>query len=1054
MTAMAAANQTDQNDGTLAVGCRGHQIDSEFPLESRTPFALPLVMYTLPVGVKGRRHHHEVDLCALPVLNWEAYIRDVKTSMTVSLPQMAPKYYGRKVRKKGRKTVANNQRDLELEEEEDDNSFSSSSDSSGSETDHEETIAVRRSKNKHKSQALDARMAEFDQKSNSKLMKLRHALMDSENVRNPEETEEERKIRFKQIHASFKRVAGEADHTKDNKNDKPSNNSFEYTVRELTRKKLPLISLAKLKNRPKLIIQATWNHMYGGLGGAGCFMKTGSSNKSFKKLYVFVGKGSQLRAVRLKAASRASMFNHTIDSVWEENPDDMPSNKRKSNGAEADPLSDLIFQLVPNNTSDILGVRRGKSIDLYNTEDDVPYYMESISNTLYGTEELYPESFPKSRTLELLTDPLLLGLDLNPTYIPECITIDENWVVRICDFTQGWGLQIKSTNSMYAIPREPTTKLNREDYPTFQLNSAAGVSFTHFGKMFYAWGNSVVYLGDRRCTSSSSDFVPLFDVQKSLHSQALTDQNFFHTNPVYLNEYISCMRKSKSRDTYYYVGTTSKIYLMDLRVPSHPVIKISHGLQSPPAYLDTYSNENFEILVGASQRVPETVALITDHAHVHCYDRPGCTAKNPVLHCYPRHLSNSRVFFDETMKTGNGFSMPIDHNHVKGRHYAWTTGLSIWPSRFENPKSPRGVVVVTTNNFGDIFYQEWDQKPIPSHKKTAADDTLIKTFTSKWKNAMTSKISLLDKTKSSRNTKTFVDCSLIMDTLAKEIEKLQGVRDAPFDCFKPHELQYQSNVKDMPSTAELISELRRYKGEKAQEMVDVWSELPRRSIVQSDSEEEQHIEQVEIKGEPQDMLWSPSSSVVSINDINESGNEELCSPSEMEEGTTDLQLIRSQRKQASSESETCQHSSEGELITGDINESEEEDVEDMGEIFENSQDFYQHSQAIPKPNLSMNVSDVEDDSSSFMPFEMEDKTQLFVNDYKRLMEDNPDSLQFETEMGYSQYHESTSDSQPFGLFPFCQDSQEPVASASGQSKRSSASYQWRKSSKGRKSGFL
>ncbi|CAL8082872.1 unnamed protein product [Orchesella dallaii] len=1052
-SAMAAATQftaDSNNSGTLAVGCKGHQIDNEFPLESRTPFALPLVMYPLPIGVKNRRCHHEIDLCSLPVLNWEAYVKDVKTSLTISLPIVAPKLYGRKIQRDKKSGVGQQcQEEQMVREDEEEKEDSSCAEDMESDANTCTNRGRRKNKNdKIKPKEFKTKIAEVDQSSFPKLMRLRHALIDSEkHVINPEETEEDRKKRFDKIHSLMMGHGAVGDD--DNKNDKPAN-SFEYEVRELKRKKLPVISLYKMQNRPKLIIEGTWNHLYGGLGGACCFVKTGSSTNSCEKFYVFVGKGSQLRAVKLKTSSQASMFKYTIDSVWEESSNDVPSNA--GNRGDSEPFSDLIFQIVPTRTNDILGVRRGKSINIYSTEETAPYLLESVSNTLYGTNEYYPDSFPKNMAVGLIKDPLLLGLDFSPTCSSECITMDENWVVRICDFTQG------STNSLFAVPRDPSSKSHGTDYPTFQLNNAAGVSYAHVGKLFYAWGSSVVYLGDQRSTSSSSHFLPLFDLQKNIYSQALTDQNFFHTNPAFLNEYVSCLKKS-SREMYYYVGTTSKIYLMDMRVPSHPVIKISHGMQAPLTYLDTYSDENFEIVVGGSQRVPETVALATDHAHVHCYDRPGCTSKNPILHCYPRHLSNSREYFDVMTKYGHGFSMPVDQSHVKNRHYAWTTGLSLWPSRSSgNPRIPRGVIVVTSNNFGDIFWQEWDQKPVPSHKKTDVEEIRLQSFVSGWKKAMTPNISIFDKPKPSCNTRTFVDCSLMMDTLAKEIERLSKIRDSPFDCFKPNQLQYDRNLRNMLSTEELMFKLRKYKGDKAQAVVDVWTE-------QSQTCDSEDMEPVEIKEEPQEMIWSSSSSINTIHDMDATHglaeNVLNCSILEDDEESGALEIVNDSSFKRSSSNRSTElpvtFQPEEELITGDIYDSD--DARDIDEVFESSQpcnvpeNERQHSQSsICRTNV-VNPEIVNELPNSNMPI-MEDEDKLFMTDYQQRVDDYKESLQFETDYGYSQYHESPSDTHTFGIFPDFQDSQASSCPASAQSKQSSVSYQWKKSSKRKKSGFL
>lgn len=55
--------------------------------------------------------------------------------------------------------------------------------------------------------------------------------------------------------------------------------------------KLTYLLYRKLKHQPKLRIEGTWNHLYGGLAGACCFMKTGAP----RNLSLFSGKGSKLR---------------------------------------------------------------------------------------------------------------------------------------------------------------------------------------------------------------------------------------------------------------------------------------------------------------------------------------------------------------------------------------------------------------------------------------------------------------------------------------------------------------------------------------------------------------------------------------------------------------------------------------------------------------------------------------------------------------------------------------------------------------------------------------
>lgn len=147
----------------------------------------------------------------------------------------------------------------------------------------------------------------------------------------------------------------------------------------------------------------------------------------------------------------------------------------------------------------------------------------------------------------------------------------------------------RSISDQFALPSVGPFGSIPDKYPEFKVNDAAGISFTNFGQIFYAWGNSVVYMGDRRSTKYSREHItPLFDLRRHAHSLAISDQNHFHDKSTKLNEYMSCVRRSKN-DNYYYVGTSAKIYLMDIRVPNYPVIMVNHGLQSPLAYMDVSS---------------------------------------------------------------------------------------------------------------------------------------------------------------------------------------------------------------------------------------------------------------------------------------------------------------------------------------------------------------------------------------------------------------------------------------------------------------------------------
>ncbi len=120
-----------------------------------------------------------------------------------------------------------------------------------------------------------------------------------------------------------------------------------------------------------------------------------------------------------------------------------------------------------------------------------------------------------------------------------------------------------------------------------------------------------------------------------------------------------------------------------------------------------FQDDSYEILVVGGQRTGATLCAITDHAHVKCFDRPECTAINPVMHCLPKHVSNSREFFDTVSSSGFDFSWEAEHERAKAHNYAWTTGLAV--SKIDgvpkDPYGPKGVSIFTSNCYGDVFYQ-------------------------------------------------------------------------------------------------------------------------------------------------------------------------------------------------------------------------------------------------------------------------------------------------------------------------------------------------------------
>lgn len=114
------------------------------------------------------------------------------------------------------------------------------------------------------------------------------------------------------------------------------------------------------------------------------------------------------------------------------------------------------------------------------------------------------------------------------------------------------------------------------------INDAAGAQFHKDGQGFYAWSDSNVYVGDRR----NGRLMDIFDLRRSISSLSLSDQVWFNDTQVELNEYMSSLKPSE-KENYFYVGTTGRIFLMDMRVPAQPVLKLEHGMPVA-AYLDSY----------------------------------------------------------------------------------------------------------------------------------------------------------------------------------------------------------------------------------------------------------------------------------------------------------------------------------------------------------------------------------------------------------------------------------------------------------------------------------
>lgn len=110
--------------------------------------------------------------------------------------------------------------------------------------------------------------------------------------------------------------------------------------------------------------------------------------------------------------------------------------------------------------------------------------------------------------------------------------------------------------------------------------------------------------------------------------------------------------------------------------------------------------------MAASQRMSETVCMISDMVHMECGSRSGCKSRNPLLYGYPRHLQNPRSYFDGVLKEGYDFPLPKDHQQIKEHFYAWSTGIATYPIRTKDKTTmPGGVLVASCNNFGDVFWE-------------------------------------------------------------------------------------------------------------------------------------------------------------------------------------------------------------------------------------------------------------------------------------------------------------------------------------------------------------
>ena len=98
-----------------------------------------------------------------------------------------------------------------------------------------------------------------------------------------------------------------------------------------------------------------------------------------------------------------------------------------------------------------------------------------------------------------------------------------------------------------------------------------------------------------------------------------------------------------------------------------------------------------------------------DYAHVSCAGRTECKARNPILLSYPRQLSSSNKFYDAAMEDGFQMAWEDDSEVVDEKCNAWCTGIAAGPLPTRpdpyRDQVPPGIFVLTTNGYGDIFYQ-------------------------------------------------------------------------------------------------------------------------------------------------------------------------------------------------------------------------------------------------------------------------------------------------------------------------------------------------------------
>lgn len=143
--------------------------------------------------------------------------------------------------------------------------------------------------------------------------------------------------------------------------------------------------------------------------------------------------------------------------------------------------------------------------------------------------------------------------------------------------------------------RNPNLEIQEEekDMTKFTLNKSCGLQYVgDSSDVLYCYIKDKIYVYDRRenlqiCgIQQEPELYTLMDLKGDKCAQAIADQRYYSSESDYnLLEYISCLQRSQ-RSNYFYVGSSHRLFLMDWRVPKHPVVNLSHGMQSPAAFID------------------------------------------------------------------------------------------------------------------------------------------------------------------------------------------------------------------------------------------------------------------------------------------------------------------------------------------------------------------------------------------------------------------------------------------------------------------------------------